>query len=539
MINWKNWLPIKQPKGLKLAEFKTLSNHDGKIKSLPLYPKYYISLLQRDGDKAIPTVKIGEHVNQGDIIGRPTSNLALHRHAPTSGEVTAIIEIIESHPSAVVTQAIEITADGLETITQQFPPIKDYQQTDKQLLLKRIFEAGIAGMGGAGFPTEKKLNLKQPVETLIINGAECEPYITCDDLLMRHHAQEILQGAQIFATILGAKQILVGIEDNKPEAIALMIQAAQALVQPIPISVEPMPTRYPMGSRYQIAHYLLGKKPDIRKRSYESGFVCHNVATAKATYDAIVLGKPLTERLVTFSGDAVKKPGVYLTKVGTDIANISQTIGLEKHCQEVIFGGTMMGFNLPTNAKKPIVIKRETTSVLGFTTPWQKTVTQEQACIRCGHCALACPMDLLPQQLQFYGKSQAYEQAENYRLFDCIECGLCTYVCPSDIPLVQIFQHSKGQLLSEREKKQASEQARLRFEARNQRLEKEKAERAQRSAARRAKLKKAAATTASQSTEKTSDKHDLIAAALARTQARKKQQAAPQPLPTEKHNEPS
>lgn len=537
MINWKNWLTSSRPKGVKLTDYKSLSNHDGKIKSLPLYNKYYISLLQRDGEKAIPTVKIGDHVNQGDIIGRPTSNLALHRHAPTSGEVTAIVEIIESHPSAVITQAIEITADGKETATQQFPPIKNYQQTEKQLLLKRIFEAGIAGMGGAGFPTEKKLNLKYPVETLIINGAECEPYITCDDLLMRHQATEILSGAQIFATILGAKQILVGIEDNKPEAIAQMNRAAQALKQPIPITVVTMPTRYPMGSRYQIAHYLLGKKPDIRKRSYESGFVCHNVATAKAAYDAIVLGRPLTERLVTFSGDAIKKPGVYLTKVGTNIADISQTIALDHQCQTVIFGGTMMGFSLPAQAPKPIAIKRETTSVLGFDTPWQKTPTKEQACIRCGHCALACPMDLLPQQLQFYGKRAAYEQAEKHRLFDCIECGLCTYVCPSDIPLVQIFQHSKGQVLTEREKKRASEQARLRFEARNQRLEKEKAERAQRSAARRAKLKKAASNPSSN--DKAPDKQDLIAAALARTQARKKQQSAPQPPPAEKHNEPS
>ncbi len=532
----KQWISDK-PKGLTLPEYKALSNHTGNIQRLPIFNKYYISLLQRDGEKAIPCVKVGDKVNAGDIIARPTSNMALHRHAPTSGEITGVVEIRETHASTMLTQALEITADGLDTATQSFPPIADYPNTPRKALLKRIFRAGIAGMGGAGFPTEKKINLANPVETLIINGAECEPYITCDDILMRHYAEEILRGARIFAYILNSKQILVGIEDNKPEAIAAMQVAAEKLNQAggqthCPITVKSMPTKYPMGSRHQIAHYLLGRKPDIRQRSYRSGFVCHNVATAKAAYDAVVLGKPLTERLVTFSGDGVGKAGVYQTKCGTDFADIAASIELAQPCDEVIFGGTMMGFAINPRHPLPIVVKRETTSVLAFANRPLHTLqqpTNEQNCIRCGECANVCPMDLLPQQLQFYGRSGDYAKAQENRLFDCIECGLCTYVCPSDIPLVQIFQHSKGKIIAERKKKQAAEQARIRFENRNARIAAEKAERARKSAARRAKLKAQTKNrpTAENATtsKKADDKADLIAAALARTQAKRAAQA--------------
>ncbi len=538
------------PKGLTLPEYKELSNHTGEIQTLPIFEKYYISLLQRDGEKAIPCVNVGDKVKAGDIIARPTSHMALHRHAPTSGEITGIVEIRETHASEMTAYALEITSDGKDEQTDEFTPITDYQNTVREDLLKRIFRAGIAGMGGAGFPTEKKINLSNPVETLIINGAECEPYITCDDILMRHNAEEILRGAMIFAHILRCKQILVGIEDNKPEAISIMQEMAGTLNKQnkdnhCPITVKSMPTKYPMGSRHQIAHYLLGKKPDIRKRSYQSGFVCHNVATAKAAYDAVVLGKPLTERLVTFSGDGVEKAGVYLTKCGSDFADIAQAIGVAKQCDEIIFGGTMMGFAINPNNPLPIVIKRETTSVLAFANRPLHTIKQpsnEENCIRCGECADVCPMDLLPQQLQFYGRSDNHDKAQENRLFDCIECGLCTYVCPSNIPLVQIFQHSKGELVAERKKKQAAEHARIRFENRNARIEAEKAERARKSAERRARLKaqaeekekakakeKAAQATDNANkttTDKPSDKSDLIAAALARTQAKKAAQNA-------------
>ncbi|PIE42412.1 MAG: electron transport complex subunit RsxC [Gammaproteobacteria bacterium] len=533
MINWLTWFRQK-PKGLVLPEFKSLSNHGGEIQKLPIYDKYYVSLLQRDGEQAVPTVKIGDKVESGDVIARPTSRMALHRHAPTSGEVTGIVDITESHPSAMNVHAIEITADGLDTPTDEFPRIGDFRRVQKEELLNRIFRAGIAGMGGAGFPTEKKVNLDKPVDILIINGAECEPYITCDDILMRHHAKEILAGAQIFAYILGVKRILVGIEDNKPQALASMTEASRTLtVADTPVEVYSLPTQYPMGSRHQIAHYLMGKKPNINKRSYQSGFVCHNVATAKATYDAVALGKPLTERLVTFSGDGVQKPGVYATKVGSDIADIGKDIKLSDNSAEIIFGGTMMGFAVEPNHKKPIVIKRETTSVLAFMTPPILAQSPEQNCIRCGHCADVCPMDLLPQQLQFYGKKGKYEQAINNRLFDCIECGLCTYVCPSDIPLVQIFQHTKGEIINERKKKAASEHARIRFERRSQRAEAEKAARDKKAAERRAKLKQQTqkprsvthsgqtGTAPQRSAPAPTNRQDLIAAALARAQAKK------------------
>ncbi len=533
-----------KPKGLVLPEYKSLSNHSGEIQLLPLYQKYYVSLLQRDGNMAVPTISIGERVRCGDVVARPTSNIALHRHAPTSGEVTAIVDIRETHPSGMTVKALEITADGKDTQTNDFPVINDYLSADRKVLIERIFRAGIAGMGGAGFPTEKKINLNQPVETLIINGAECEPYITCDDILMRHYAAEIIRGALIFARILRSSNILIGIEDNKPQAIAAM-RAAVEIVQAesdCHLGVHVLPTQYPMGSRHQIAHYLLGKRPNITKRSYQSGFICHNVATAKAVFDAVALGKPLTERLVTFSGDGLEKPGVYRAKCGSNIADIAGDVGLREHLDEVIIGGTMMGFSVPTDFDSPLVIKRETISVLAFSNRPQHTLiqeTQEENCIRCGQCADVCPMDLLPQQLHFYSRGDDHEKLAQNRLFDCIECGLCNYVCPSNIPLVQVFQHSKGDILAERKSQQDAEHARIRFETRNARLEAEKAEKARKAAERRAKLK-AQATAANDGNDKQdliakalanrkrkatavgkSDKSDLIAAAVARSQAKK------------------
>ncbi len=534
-----------RPKGLSLPEYKSLSNHDGQIKSLPLYEKYHVSLLQRDGEMAIPTVNIGAHVKAGDIIARPTSHLALHRHAPTSGEVSAIVDITETHPSGMTVKALEITADGLDTPTTAFAPISDYMSAERNALIERIFQAGIAGMGGAGFPTEKKINLSEPVETLIINGAECEPYITCDDLLMRHYSEEILRGALIFARIIGAHNILVGIEDNKPEAIAAMQAAAEQLqnasAQPLGVpadvhlAVHILPTQYPMGSRHQIAHYLLGKRPNIKARSYQSGFICHNVATAKAAYDAIALGKPLLERLVTFSGDGVGKAGVYATKCGTDLADIAGDIALAERLDEIIIGGTMMGFAVSPDNDKPLVIKRETTSVLAFSDRLHHTIahdSDEQNCIRCGQCADACPMDLLPQQLHFYGRGEDFAKLEQHRLFDCIECGLCNYVCPSNIPLVQVFQHSKGDIVADKNAKREAEHARIRFEARNQRLEEEKAEKARKAEARRAKLRAgkqpaASAETASKTATKPAGKsrQQLIEEALARKKAKQAEKA--------------
>lgn len=539
MNNPSNWLTKMlnlwrhpAPKGVSLTDYKSLSNHSGDIDTLPLYSHYYVSLLQRDGDTAVPTVKIGEHVHAGDIIATPTSNLALYRHAPTSGIVAGIVDITESHPSAMTVKALAIEADGLDTPTDDFPPLPAEAWHNRDALLSRIFCAGIAGMGGAGFPTERKLNIKQTVDNLIINGAECEPYITCDDLLMRHDAEAILRGSQLLAQVLSAKRIAVGIEDNKPEAITSM-QAAAAELNDSRIDIHVLPTQYPMGSRHQIAHALLGQRFAVSTRSHQSGFICHNVATAKAVFDAVALGKPLIERLVTFSGDGVTRPGVYRSKVGTTIDDISADIGLQADCDEVIFGGTMMGFRVQQNNPLPQVIKRETTAVLAFKKPPAQTPNLAQNCIRCGDCADVCPMDLLPQQLQFYGSSGDNDKAEANRLFDCIECGLCTYVCPSDIPLVQIFQHSKGDILTERKKKTDAEHARRRFESRNTRLAAEKAAKAAKAAERRAKLQQQTQQT---STQPTDSKADLIAAALARTKAKQTQREEPK-HPTSAHQQ--
>ncbi len=477
------------PKGTKLQEYKFLSN-SGEAKTLPIYKKYYISLTQRDGEQAIPIIKIGEKVKKGQIIAKPTSDLAHYRHSPTSGEVTNICEIAENHPSQIITNAIEITADGLDELSDVANSIKIKKSTvkienyaleniSKNELLDSICLAGVAGMGGAGFPTKRKLDLNVSVDTLIINGAECEPYITCDDVLMQEKAEQILKGAQIIAYIIDANEILVGIEDNKPKAIEIMQKACEKISGKTikNIKICPMPTKYPMGSRIQIAHFLLGKKTSPQRRSSSYGFICHNVGTANACYEAVVLGKPLIERYMTVSGDAVNKPTVVKARVGATLFDIFESCDLQQN-SNVIVGGTMMGFALSDGwQENKVTIKRETTSILGFQKKVKVFNSLEQNCIRCGQCAEACPIDLLPQQLYFYGKNKNYKKAQENRIFDCIECGLCSYVCPSDIPLVTYFKHSKGEIYTEKKKKQNSDIAQIRFENRQQRIEKVKAER--------------------------------------------------------------
>lgn len=466
---------------------KALSLNDGHYHTAPLFARYFIDLQQYDGNDAIALVKAGDKVLKNQCIAQPSSPLGLYSYAPTSGTVAAIKRITATHPSHYQSNAIEIIADGEDTAETPWQTYPESETWQRQTLIERIHHAGICGMGGAGFPTEKKLNFDGNAQTLIVNGAECEPYVTCDEVLMQQHAESIILGAKAVAFIIGASQILVGIEDEKTAAIATMQNAVAKLNDSdLNIKIIALPTRYPMGSRQQLAEYLLGVQTTVGKRSYQYGFVCHNVATLKACYDAIYLGLPLTSRLVTYSGECYQQPQVIDTRIGTQIADINNIIGLKNDKYRLVVGGSMMGFECLDTS---MTIKKESIAVLALAKHDTQPVDD---CIRCGRCAEVCPMDLLPQQLHFFSQPQISDKLGQFNLFDCIECGLCNYVCPSNIPLVQQFQFAKGEVLASEHKQSFSQHAKLRYENRLERLERDKLRRAQALEEKRKKMEKKA-----------------------------------------------
>jgi len=371
------------------------------------------------------------------------------------------------HPSNRPVPHLILASDGEDQSALPLPAL-DIETATPDELRARIHDCGIVGLGGAGFPTARKLG--HPANTLVINAAECEPYITCDDLQIRENAADIIHGAQIAAKILGAEHIHFGIEDDKPQAIAALERAAADINDPR-LKISSVPTRYPSGNARQLFELLLGVRVPADQHASDYGLICHNSGTMKAVYDAVSLGLPLTERYTTISGEGICEPQVLRIRIGTAARELIQQSGGERHEHSAenrhIIGGPMMGYEIAS-----------------LDTPLQKTgnsllilpaapAPEETPCIRCSRCADACPMELLPQQLLWYSQSNQHNRLKQYRLFDCIECGICAAVCPSGIPLVQYYRHSKGDIRAADKKTQDAEHARARHEARTARLERE------------------------------------------------------------------
>jgi electron transport complex protein RnfC len=419
---------------------------------------------------------------------------------------------------------IEITSDGRDQ-WQPHQGIDDYRHASASTLLAAIAEAGIAGMGGAGFPSAVKLNpgRKRPINTLIVNATECEPYITADDSAIRERAAEIIEGIGILSQILGhPENILIGIEDNKPEAIA----ALEPLVKDSGISLVSFPTKYPSGGEKQLIYILTGEEIPSGGLPADIGMVCVNIGTTYAIKRAIVEGEPLISRVTTMTGEACGINRNYETLIGTMVSHMLEHSQFdEERCSRLVMGGPMMGFSL-TSADVPIV--KTTNCILA---PSHQEIPDDepaQPCIRCGLCAEACPVSLLPQQLFWYSQAGDQERLEAHNLFDCIECGACSYVCPSNIPLVQHYRHSKGEIQKARAEKVKSDHARQRFEFHQQRMEQAERDKEAKRAARREAAEKAKATAAAKNSDAPSDNKtdagsaaDIIAAAQARAAARK------------------
>lgn len=453
--------------GIHPPEMKLQSSRVAmRIATLP--EQLIVPLQQHLGPEGELRVSTSERVLKGQplTVGRGRT---VPVHAPTSGIITAIAPHTTAHPSGLAELCVHITPDGEDRWREQ-QPWADYQKLDKTALLERIHQAGIAGLGGAGFPTASKLQGGlNSVTTLIINAAECEPYITADDRLMQEHAAEVVLGTQILRYLLQPQQVLMGIEDNKPEAIAALKQALRGQDE---IQLRVVPTKYPSGGAKQLTKILTGKEVPFGKHSSSIGVLMQNVGTVVAIKRAIIDDEPLIERVVTLTGDALSKPGNFWARIGTPVLHLLKLAGFTPQNQPmVIMGGPLMGFTLPS-LDVPIVkisncILAPTAAEMGLSEP-------EQSCIRCGLCVDACPAGLLPQQLYWFSRGEEHEKARNHNLFDCIECGACAYVCPSNIPLVQYYRQEKAEIRNLDQEAERAAQAKARFEAKQARLEREK-----------------------------------------------------------------
>lgn len=504
------------PGGVHPPELKTLSNTTS-IDTLELPEKVYVTVKQHIGVEGSVIVTIGQQVLKGQALTRSTNPFSVPVHASTSGTVSNIAPHPSAHPSGLPELTVEITVDGKETWVE-LSPILDYQQKPKSKIIEAICNAGIAGMGGAGFPTHIKASPKKNVEFLIINGVECEPYITSDDRLMREHAWQIRQGIDILVHLLTPKMVLIAIEDNKPEAIQAMQVACQENAKYLVCSI---PTKYPAGGEKQLIQVLTNREVPGNSLPIDVGVMMHNVGTCFAIADAVFSGKPLIQRVVTLTGEAFSYPRNVWSLIGTPLTHLLRAGGYKskvQHQPKIIMGGPMMGFDVISD-EVPVV--KITNCILAPAATEIAESGPEQPCIRCSACADACPATLLPQQLFWHSKAKELDKAQEYNLFDCIECGACAYVCPSEIPLVHYYRIAKSEVRIQEEEKAQADKARERFEARKTRLATEQQEREEKHA-RAAEARKQAMNTAG------NDAKDKIAAALARAKAKKQEQGQEQ-----------
>ncbi len=450
--------------GIHPPERKELSNRTP-VRQMPLPARLILPLAQHLGAPAEPCVVVGEQVLKGQLIADASGFVSAPVHAPTSGTVSFVGPQPYPHASGMSSSAIVIDSDGRDQWIE-LQPHADYRQMPLEQLLDLIHQAGISGLGGAGFPTAVKLTAppNQTIHTLIINGTECEPYITADDLLMREKAAELVSGLEILEHLIRPQRVLIGIEDNKPEAI----EAVRAAIGDRPYVLKVFPTKYPSGGEKQLIQILTGEEVPSGGLPTDIGMLCQNVGTCVAVHDAVLLGKPLISRITTLTGEALAQPMNVEALIGTPVSELLAFAGLDSSkLNRLIMGGPMMGFTLPS-LDVPLI--KTTNCLLASTLKELPPPPPALPCIRCGECAEVCPASLLPQQLHFFALGQEHDQLKAYNLFDCIECGACAYVCPSSIPLVQYYRAAKGEIRALEQKQQKAEHSRQRFEMRQERL---------------------------------------------------------------------
>ncbi|QLG88547.1 electron transport complex subunit RsxC [Chitinibacter bivalviorum] len=521
--------------GVHPPEMKDISNRSP-IQIGPIAAQLVIPLQQSIGNPAKTIVAVGDKVLKGQKIAVADGNLSVAVHAPTSGEVIAIDARQVAHPSGLAEWCVTIATDGRD---EWIPREKfDWQQAlargDAKSIRDYLQDMGVVGQGGAVFPSHLKLAGREALETLVINGAECEPYITCDDRLMRERAIEIVAGISIVRQLLNAKEVLIGIEDNKMEAVAALREALGNCGFAAEVVV--VPTLYPSGGAKQLIKLLTNKEVPSGVRSTDLGVQCFNVATIYSIYAALEQAEPVISRIVTLTG-AVAKAGNVDALIGTPIDELLRFAGVELDSNagadrpECIYGGPMMGFTLPSTQ---VGLTKAGNCIIAMDEAHFPSKAREMPCIRCGECAVACPQELQPMDLYWFARSKNFGKAQEWNLFDCIECGACAYVCPSSIQLVDYYRFAKSEIWDAERAKKLADTARERHEFKQFREEREKAEKAERLAARAAPKPVASATEASPADQSAADeKAAKIKAAMARAAAKKAEEggAAPPPPP--------
>jgi electron transport complex protein RnfC len=514
------------PGGIHPPGQKTISNSQA-IARLPLPDKLVVPLKQHIGANGQLIVEKGQQVLKGQALTKPVANWSVPIHAPTSGTITDICQMPSAHPSALPELCVIIEPDGQDSWCA-LAPVTTPSQLSHEQLIDIIHDRGIAGMGGAGFPTYIKADSRKAIEYFIVNAVECEPYITADDVLMREHAAGIIAGIEIMQQLLTPTLTIVGIEDNKPEAIAAMQAAAEYNDK---IIIQTVPTVYPSGGEKQLIKLLTNKEVPSGGIPADIGVLVQNVGTLFAVHQAVYEGKPLIERVITVTGNTIHNPGNVWALLGTEIKHLLDCQGFSPVPQQrVVMGGPMMGFTLPTVR---IGVVKTTNCILAPDHDELAEPGPEKACIRCSACADACPASLLPQQLQWFAKSKEYDKLKEHNLFDCIECGACAYVCPSEIPLVQYYRVAKVEIKEQQAEQVKAERAKERFELRKQRLEREQEARqnrhkrkpaAEKSADEKQKIADALARVKNKPAK--DDDKSAVAAAIARAKAKKQNQEA-------------
>lgn len=473
--------------GMTLPARKQLST------TLPLrpagIPEYLIlPLSQHVGSAAEAIVSEGEHVLCGQPVAKAAGYVGSPVHASSSGTVVEIGPRPVPHPSGLTADCVVIRTDGEDRPFHGYDPLSNYRTLNAPALRARVRECGIVGLGGAAFPTAVKLNVGVGLKSLILNAAECEPYISCDDMLLRHRPEEVILGAQIMLHALEIRHCCIAVEDDKPEACEALMQA-RAGVDDDRIEVVVIPARYPAGGERQLINVLTGEEVPADGIPADIGFLCHNVGTAASVYRAILKGEPLISRIVTVTGEGVAQPANLDVRLGTPMVHlVDECGGYTPSATHLVMGGAMMGFPLE---RDDLPVIKASNCILVASPEDIRPRDAALPCIRCGECARACPASLLPQQLHWLTRAADFEQVEALNLYDCIECGCCDLACPSHIPLTQYFRYAKTEIWARKREREQSDHARERFEARQARIERQSQEKQRRLAAKTRTLQKA------------------------------------------------
>lgn len=435
------------PHGIHPPEHKALTEHKS-IEAMPPPEKVSIPLLQHFGSPAKPLVKKGDEVLLGQKIGASTSLFSANVHASVSGKVLSVDGV--HHPLGKPVPAVTIANDGEDRPASEMQGSAEPFVLDPAAICKAVAEAGIVGLGGAAFPTAVKLAppKDKPIDSVIINGCECEPVLSADYRVMIEYMEEILNGAELVRKATGADRIIIGIEDNKMDAI----KAFQERENNASAEIAVLKTKYPQGAEKNLIYALLGREVPRGGLPFDVGVVVQNVGTAKAIWDAVSSGLPLYERVLTAAGEGVREPKNLMVRIGTSFQNVLDFCGgVDDNANVLIMGGPMMGLSQWT-ADVPVL--KGTSGILAWATD---TPPMEHNCIRCSRCVDHCPMRLVPTQLMKYVQYEFLSDAEDWGILDCVECGSCQYICPAAIPLVHWIRLGKNQIMESKRKQRADD----------------------------------------------------------------------------------